>query len=268
MHDLSRYHTDKDTKEIYKEIFRNLLIVDSHTHLGADIDKHSLAPKQLIAMMEKAGIDKAISFPLNNPRYSKTFSIPNDSILRASKRYPNRIIPFFRLNPNNDKWKAELKKRAEQGFRGIKLHPRSQRFRINSKNAKEIFSEAEKKNLMLIIHTGFGVDRLAEDVAEVSRTFSKVRLILAHSAFPDMHKVIRKVSQRKNILFETSSLRTFDIFDLLKKVSYKRVIFGSDTPYYDQILSLEVLINTAIILKKTQNQIKEMMGGNIIRWLK
>ena len=57
-------------------------------------------------------------------------------------------------------------------------------------------------------------------------------------------------------------------YDLLKNVSHKKITFGSDAPYYDQILSLITLINTAIILKKTPNQIKNMLSSNIIKWLR
>jgi predicted TIM-barrel fold metal-dependent hydrolase len=60
----------------------------------------------------------------------------------------------------------------------------------------------------------------------------------------------------------------FDLFDLIKKVPYKKICFGSDIPYYDPNLALETLIDTAIILKKTPNQIKNYLGENILGWLK
>jgi predicted TIM-barrel fold metal-dependent hydrolase len=268
MYDLNQYHIDSETQKIYKEIFDNLVIVDSHVHIGEDIDKHKLVLIKLLKIMNISGVNKAICFPLHNPEYSKTFTKPNDQIHRSYLKYPERIIPFFRLNPLNDEWKSEYNKRVQQGFKGIKLHPRSQSFRINSTRIKDIVTKAEGDNLIILLHTGFGVKYLAEDLKNVVKKFPKVKFILGHSAFPDMDKVIKYIGEKDNVLFETSSLRTFDLFDLLKSLSYKKIIFGSDEPYYDQILSLEVLINTAIILKKTPNQIKDMLGGNIIRWLK
>jgi predicted TIM-barrel fold metal-dependent hydrolase len=262
------YTVDPEHEKLYDDIFKNLVIVDSHTHLGEDKDKHRMGAKKLITNMDSSGINKAIAFPLNHPDYSKTFTKPNDIIYRAYKKYPERIIPFMRLNPRYDEWKTEYVNRVEQGFVGIKLHPRSQRFRIGSPSSSEIFRLAEKENRVVIIHTGFGVRKLAVNLKKTIKRFPDLRLILAHAAFIDIQTVINDVKDNDNILFETSSLRIFDLFELMKNVSYKKIIFGSDTPYYDQMLSLQMLVDTALILKKTPNQIKEMLGGNIIRWLK
>jgi hypothetical protein len=188
--------------------------------------------------------------------------------LRSYKGHTDRIIPFFRLNPRYAEWKDELKERVQQGFRGIKLHPRSQKFRINSAAIKEIIKKAEEHDLFLLIHTGFGVRYLEKDVAAVVKEFPKVRFILGHAAFPSINEVMKSVGGKSNVVFETSSLRIFDLYDLIKNVSYKNIVFGSDMPYYDQTLSLEALIDTAALLKKTPNQIKEMLGGNMVRWLK
>jgi len=128
--------------------------------------------------------------------------------------------------------------------------------------------KAEENDLIVILHTGFGVEHLANDIRSIVREFPKVKFILGHSAFPDIKEVMAGVGSKDNVLFETSSLRIFDLFDLLKEISYKKVVFGSDIPYYDQALALEMLTDTAVILKKSASQIREMLGGNIIRWLK
>ncbi|MFH1641380.1 MAG: amidohydrolase family protein [Nanoarchaeota archaeon] len=268
MYQFYRYNLDASSSKIFEEIFENLVIVDSHVHIGRDLDKHVINTKQLVKNMDYARVNKAICFPLNNPNYSLSFTKPNDTIYQAYKKYPERIIPFCRLNPRYSDWKKELELRVSQGFKGIKLHPRSQRFRINSSEVKKIILQAQDNNLIILFHTGFGVKYLAEDLLNIIHKFPKVKFILGHSAFPDIHKVIKNMNNQDNVVFETSTLRTFDIFDLLKNVSYKKIIFGSDIPYYDQVLSLEVLIHTALILKKTSNQIKEILGANIIRWLK
>jgi predicted TIM-barrel fold metal-dependent hydrolase len=268
MYDIHKYFRDTETDKAYEEIFKNLIVVDSHVHLGEDKDKQKLSAKKLIKIMDRSGINKCIPFPLNNPDFSKTFSKPNDIILKGYKKYPERIIPFFRLNPNFDEWKEELKKRVEQGFKGIKLHPRSQTFRINSGKVRDILDKAEKHELLVLFHTGFGVKYLADDIKNILKRYPKVNFILGHSAFPDIRAVIKKVGERNNVLFETSSVRIFDLFDLLRKVSNKKIIFGSDAPYYDQNLALEMLVDTALTLHKTTHQIKDMLGGNIIKWLK
>ncbi|HLC96156.1 MAG TPA: amidohydrolase family protein [Candidatus Nanoarchaeia archaeon] len=264
----NKYIIDSDSKEVYNEICKNLIIIDCHTHIGEDIDGHKISSKQLIRSMDFSKINKSISFPLNNPNYSKTFSTPNDLIWRSHQMYPERIIPFFRLNPNFPAWKKECKKRIEQGFTGIKLHPRSQAFRISAPAVRDILAQAEKHNLIVLIHTGLGVRNLVDDLKRVIREFAKVKFILGHAAFIDITRAMKSVADKDNVLFETSTVRMFDLFDLFKEVSHKRVCFGSDIPYYDQQLSLDMLITTALMHKKTPSQIQEMIGGNIIQWLK
>ena len=68
---------------------------------------------------------------MNDPRQGFCFEHPNDLIWAAFEAYPDRLLPFFRLNPNFPT-REEYERRVAQGFRGIKLHPRSQSFRIAS----------------------------------------------------------------------------------------------------------------------------------------
>lgn len=266
MHRWSKYSITSENIGIYEEIFENVQIVDCHTHIGKDEDGHALTADRLIKLMDKSRIDKAIAFPLNDPRNNRTFTEPNDAILLAAKVYENRIVPFFRLNPNVG-WKNEFKLRVEQGFRGVKLHPRSQNFGLTSKKAMDVYEECEKNNLIILTHMGFGLETVADDIKKIAKKFPKLKLILGHSAFVDIQDVIKKTSHLDNVLFDTSTVKMFDLFDLLRKVDYRKIIFGSDIPYYDIDLALEGLIDAAITVGKTANQIKKILGGNITKWL-
>lgn len=265
MHKWSSYSLTSENIGIYEEIFENLKIIDCHTHIGRDKDKHVLSADRLIKEMKKSNVNKSIAFPLNDPKSSGNFNEPNDAIFLASKVYKDKIIPFFRLNPHKP-WKEEFNTRVEQGFKGIKLHPRSQRFKITSARAMRIYKAAEKKNLVILMHAGFGLEEIADDLLEITKKFPKLRLIIGHAGFVDLDNVIKKVAKMENVIFDTSTLKIFDLFELLKKVDYKKIAFGSDIPYYDIDLALQGLIDSAIIVGKTSNQIRKILGGNILRW--
>ncbi|MBD3164126.1 amidohydrolase family protein [Candidatus Woesearchaeota archaeon] len=266
MHRWSKYSLTSENIGIYEEIFENVQIIDCHTHIGRDRDGHKLSADQLIKVMKKANIDKAISFPLNDPRNSKTFSEPNDAILLAAKVYKDKIVPFFRLNPNAG-WKTEFNTRVEQGFKGVKLHPRSQNFKLDSAKVFKVYEECEKNRLIVLMHTGFGLETIADDLLSIKRSFPKLKLIIGHSGFVDIENMIKKLGNEDNVLFDTSTVKMFDLFDLLKKVDYHKIAFGSDAPYYDMDLALECLIDAAITVGKTANQIKKLLGGNMQKWL-
>ena len=132
----------------------------------------------------------------------------------------------------------------------------------------KIYEKAQDENLTVLVHTGFGLGNISAQIKEITDTFPKLKLILGHSAFVDMENTIKKVGNKENVLFETSTVKIFDLFELLERVDYHKIAFGSDLPYYDIDLALEMVIDSAVILKKTPHQIKHILGLNIMKWFK
>jgi uncharacterized protein len=264
---IQKYFIENENIGVYEQIFENVHIIDSHAHVGVDADGHTLSVPQLLKTMRVNDIDRSIIFPLNDPQAGAVFSGPNERILRSYKSHKEKFIPFFRLDPNHH-WKEEFQKRLGQGFRGVKLHPLSQRFAITSPAAMKLYKQMEKDNLILIIHSGFGVENVAESILEVSTTFKNLRVIIAHGGFSELDEAVKRLPERPNVMFETSAMRFFDLVQLLKTVPHKQIVFGSDIPYYDQTLSLQMLVDCATISNHSPNQIRLMLGGNVERWLK
>ena len=264
---LSKYFIESENIGIYEQIFESVTIIDAHTHAGADLDGHKMSVNSLLKSMKENGVNKSFIFPLNDPRAGKNFSFPNERIFRAFRKHPERFIPFFRLDPNHD-WKGEFDKRVRQGFKGVKLHPLAQNFRIASSSAMNLYERIEKNNLMLLVHCGFGVDKVAEDLLKVLKRFRHLKLVIGHGGFSDLGEALKLLRERQNVFFETSAMRFFDLVELLSAVSYKRIVFGSDIPYYDQTLSLQMLVDSSNVSGYSPNQIRWMLGGNIEKWLK
>lgn len=263
---LPRIFFDRENFEAYETIFSNVMVIDAHTHIGRDKDGHGIDEKSFIYKMRRAHINKAVVFPLNEPN-DIIFSKSNDRVCHFYKRFPKYIIPFFRLNPKK-KWKKEYEKRLLQGFAGVKLHPRSQDFGIASYEAMKIYDRAEKNQLPVLIHSGFGLDNVSSDIKKVAYAFPKLRLILGHSAFVDLENTVKAVGNRNNVLFDTSTLRIFTLLSLINSLDHTKIVFGSDVPYYDFDLALEMIVDTAIICNKNPNQIKAILGENILKWFK
>ena len=51
-------------------------VIDVHTHLGNDEDGMSLDPQGLIAMLDAAGADQAVVFPLHDPERDPAYRVP------------------------------------------------------------------------------------------------------------------------------------------------------------------------------------------------
>lgn len=261
MPEWTKYFYGERGFEISKWVFDQLEIVDAHAHIGTDTDGTSLNLKGLIEELNAIGIRKAVVFPFNSDSFGK----PNDQIYNAHKIYSDRIIPFFRLDPKQE-WKKEFEKRIEQGFMGIKLHPRAQKFGIASSEAMEIYAKAERHNLPVLVHTGYGLNEISEDLGKVISSFPKLKIILGHAAFIDMNKVIEKMSKSKYVYFEISTISVFDLYNVLDKVNKNNIVFGSDTPYVASDYSLECLIHTSSILDMKMRDLGKILSWNLMKW--
>ena len=260
----TKYSWETEILSVYKKILKSMPVADCHVHVGVDDDGEVASAETIIKQMDEMKVSVSAIFPFSDPERGKDFHIPNERILEAAKKYPKRFIPFFRLDPKGS-WKKEFNLRAEQGFAGIKLHPSRQKFRIDSKKSVEIFRRAGENNLVVLCHTGLGMFNLAEQIRDLIKKAPDTKIILGHAAFIEMGRVIEVVKEYSNIYFDTSTIRTYDLYNLINNIPSDRILFGSDYPFYNYPLSLEMLLHTSLTYKKPINSIKRMLGENLMR---
>ncbi len=254
-----KYPWNKQISAIYKTIIQDTPIVDSHVHLGLDDDGETTTAETIIKEMNRMNVTRSAIFPFSDPDRGDDYHLPNQRIYDACKKYPDRFIPFFRLDPKK-KWKKEFELRAKEGFVGVKLHPVRQKFKIDSKDSIEIFRRAKEKELVVLVHTGLGMSEMSGQLKNLLKKVPDAKIILGHAAFVDMNKVIEVVKDYPNVYFEISAIRVFDFYNLIKQISSTRILFGTDYPFYDLPLTLELLIGVSLTYKKSIKSIKAMLG--------
>ena len=75
------------------------LIIDFHTHIGRLFFSYpSFTVRKLLKKMDELGISKAVVLPIENPEETD-FYVTTETILRAAKRHPERLIPFCNVDP-------------------------------------------------------------------------------------------------------------------------------------------------------------------------
>lgn len=265
--DFFDYNWDSENSKVYRGLFKHLIVIDSHIHIGKDKDGIISTPEGLIKKMDEANISQSVIFPFNEMVIGKNFHTPNNKILSAFKKYPDRFIPFFRIDPLNN-WKREFNLRVKQGFVGIKLHPLSQKFKLLDPRVIEVYKEAEKAGLMIIFHTGTGMTSVGKEIKLISEKFPKLKLILGHAAYLDLWPSIELLHNNQNVFFELSTMKVFDLYKLFKSLPPERIIFGSDYPYHEMKITLETVLDTALVCGRTPKMIKGILGENMLKWLK
>lgn len=250
----------------YRDMLEGIEVWDVHGHVGCDIDARQLSAAQRVEQLDAVGLARSVVFPMNDPRQGFSFEGPNDLIWIAYQAYPERLIPFFRLNPNFSS-RLEYDRRVAQGFRGIKLHPRSQSFRIAQEEAMVIYGWAEEDSLPVLVHTGSGVHQVVDDIKRVADAHPMLRLILGHSAAQELPRCCSTCHECDWILFETSTLEGDQLRELLGQVHPSKIAYGSDVPFQDPVEDLALLLEVAQEVGLGRADLELILGGNLRRWV-
>ena len=102
-------------------------VFDAHTHLGNDIDGMVGDPDELLEIQRAYGIARSFVFCLDEADRKPAFTAANDRTLAHAAAAPGELIPFVRLDLDEHPIE-EATRCIDLGARGIKLHPRAQRF--------------------------------------------------------------------------------------------------------------------------------------------
>jgi predicted TIM-barrel fold metal-dependent hydrolase len=257
--------TALDLVERYDEEVRRLLpadadIFDAHLHLGHDIDGMVGDYDQLEALMGAYGISRAFMFCLDEPDREPSFTAANDRTLAFAERSAGRLIPFVRLDLNEAPIE-EAKRCLDLGARGIKLHPRAQKFTATDERLAPVFELASERRVPILIHGGRGLPPIAEGLRSLVDRYPGATLIVAHAGIADLAELARCMSGRKGVLFDTSTWSPIDLLDFYRLFPPEQAVYASDYPYGQQPSSLLIALKTALVAGYSEEQLRAMLSG-------
>src|SRR3954469_6933344 len=171
--------------QLQRELPDGADIFDAHTHLGTDIDGMLGVYDDLIRGMEKYGISRCFMFCLDEPDRHPGFRPGNDRTLAFAERSGGKLIPFVRLDLSEDPIE-EATRCLDLGARGIKLHPRAQKFLLNDERLAPIFELAAERRVPILIHGGRGLPPIADSLARLVDSNPGAQLIIAHAGIADL----------------------------------------------------------------------------------
>src|SRR3954469_19044888 len=205
-------------------------VLDAHTHLGVDEDGQSLALDALLAAPDEVASDaRACTFPLHDPDRHPGYRRPNDRVLQWAAESGGRLIPYCRLDPSEDPV-GEAERCLARGARGIKLHPRAQAFEFGIPAADSIFAVAREAGVPILIHAGRGMAPM-DALADLALRHPDVTLVLAHAGIAGQGMFASRLADHPAVVYDTSTLSTFDVIELFARVPAERIVFASDVPY-------------------------------------
>jgi predicted TIM-barrel fold metal-dependent hydrolase len=236
-------------------------VFDAHLHLGHDIDGMVGDPDQLRAIMDEYGISRAFMFCLDEPDRHPAFRAANDRTLDFALGSQGRLIPFVRLDLNESPVE-EARRCLDAGARGIKLHPRAQRFTADDERLEPVFALAAERRVPILIHAGRGLPPIADGLRALVDRHPEATLILAHAGIADLAALARTMAGRKGVFFDTSTWSAVDLLDFYRQVPPEQVVYASDFPYGQQPSSLLIAVKTALRAGYSDEQLRLMLAGN------
>jgi predicted TIM-barrel fold metal-dependent hydrolase len=254
--------------ESFEEVVRaerpdGVEIFDAHVHLGTDIDGMTGDLDGLLRIQERAGITRSFMFCLDEPDRRPGFRAPNDRTLEFAARSDGALVPFVRLDLSESPIE-EATRCLDLGARGIKLHPRAQKFLLDDDRLAPVFELAAERKVPILIHGGRGLPPIADALARLMDTYEP-QLIIAHAGIADLAALARHFSGRPGVFFDTSVWSPLDILDLFRLVAPEQVLYASDYPYGRQPASLLLSIRTARMAGLDDGQLRAMLGGSATR---
>jgi len=204
--------------------------------------------------------------------------LSHQDVIDIANKAPDRFYKFFWFNPKlnpeeeEDNYKI-LENHFKKDFIGVKIHASFNFFKFPKGIEKLItFMQEFDKRILLFIHslpkTQFHDGSEPQDIAKLARKFPNLRIIVGHAAFCMEYAVSVGVLLKKfeNVYFETSCSVSLGIYNLIKTLGHKRILFGSDSPTTS---TLPIEIEKIISLPRISNEAKQdIFYNNVSKLLK
>jgi hypothetical protein len=248
--------------EALVEVVPDLHPFDAHTHIGAnDPDGFRLDVERLLAGLGEVR-GRAVVFPMMEP--DGDYAEANDDVVAAATRARGRLMAFCRVNPHREPV-AEASRCVEAGARGIKLHPRAERFEFHLPAVRDIFAYAAQRRLPILVHAGGGIAPLAVPLLRLAADFHDVPVILAHAGISDLNSLWRRVPEVPNLFFDTAWWNAVDLLALFGLVPPGRILYASDTPYETPLQNAVLTLRCALQAGVGVACLASVMGAQLER---
>ena len=199
----------------------------------------------------------------------------NDAAVDLNRNYENSgVLSFGGIHPEYSDYKEELKRIKELGIPGIKLHPNYQDCYIDDIRYMNIIDFASSLGLIIVVHAGIDIglpepvysspDRIAKVIAQVKPD----KFVLAHMGGWRQWEEVADCIAGKDVYLDTSFclgpvdkqngnssealMEESEFVKLVKLHGEDRILFGTDSPWSDQKVSVSQLARYPLSVEQKQ----------------
>lgn len=251
-----------------------ILLIDAHVHLGLNDFCNENTEKfaydlenqfdKYIKFMNHYNIDKSIVLPMPAKNYDVEKC--NNYLIEAFAKYPDRFIPFCRMDKNLQN------NIANNVFYGAKFHMVYEEYSASKK--KLYYKLLEYYGVPLIIHAKFA--NKASQICDILNLAPNIKIIVAHfgrgNIYTDegVEELLRKFKDNENVFFESSTVgKQRSIESACGIVGSERVLFGTDYPFgrawFKDMYSYDDEVKIVKSAQITSEDKDNILFGNVLR---
>jgi len=218
-----------------------------------------LAPRAIAALRENSNVSNFLDGTIADLRRSMRRYEVTRSVLLPIATKPEQVIPinssctglmapetipFGTLHPNFPNPGDEVERLVSLGIKGIKLHPEYQDFYIDDPSFFPAYEALQEKGLIVVFHAGkdpgpFTCDHaLPPALLKVMTSFPRLTIVASHMGGWMVWDEVEAILAGKPIIFDCSAVYKYLESDrfvrLVHKHGAENVVFGTDSPWYDQ----------------------------------
>jgi predicted TIM-barrel fold metal-dependent hydrolase len=216
-------------------------IIDSHTH----VDEYEAfgwfdPPEILIELLDEAGIDQAIVMTYADAPVLKSDAL--QYIHSVYKKYPDRLIPYARINPHVGNAAALLEEAiVDLRMKGLKIHQESVTAAAHHNSIVRLVKKAAEFDAPTLFHSGDEPLSLPQQFTKLAEEAPEATIILAHmGGYHHTDDAIEVCERYENLLLDTSACPYPEkIGEAVRRIGSRRVLFGSDGPGCNPKLELQ-----------------------------
>ncbi len=210
----------------------------------------------LLARGKEAGISRFVVLPVSNtPNHVRSI---NEFITSQVSRQ-EKFIGFGTVHARMEDISGETEWILEQGLRGIKMHPDSQRFNIDDPDLFAMYDRVQGV-IPVMLHMGDQRYDFSHPVRlrRVMELFPRLEVIAAHFGGYSMFETAKEQLSDKNCIFDISSAMMFmqpgEAEKYIRHYGAERLAYGTDYPLWDPVTEVKRFMQ----LKLTDDEFEQI----------
>ncbi len=228
-----------------------------HVHYGLEqaiYIPHSSA-EGLIKNMDRRGIKMSIISSLQAMHSDGLMG--NKLLKEIIKQYPCHFKGYWSINPNYcNEFYMQIQEFSKTEFVGFKFWSEYHKYPLTGKKYEPALRYAEEHDLLILMHVwkynigkeGKEIYNTPSMVGALAKKYPNITFIMGHAGYGEWEKAIAVANKYSNVYLDiTSSYRVNGVVEwLVKDVGSDRVLFGTDTPWFDPYCGIGCILFSKI----------------------